>query len=50
MITESGYRELFAPSVDAGILKASDLAGYRGHQVFIKNAAHVHQLPIRYAT
>lgn len=31
------YRELFGPSVDAGILKASDLAGYRGHQVFIKN-------------
>ncbi len=35
------YRELFAPSVDAKILKPSDLAGYRGHQVFITNAAHV---------
>lgn len=35
------YRELFAPSVDAKLLKPSDLAGYRGHQVFIRNAAHV---------
>ena len=35
------YRELFAPSVTAGILKAQDLAGYRGHPVYIRNAAHV---------
>jgi fido (protein-threonine AMPylation protein) len=35
------YRELFGPSVTAGILKAQDLAGYRGHQVYIRNAAHV---------
>lgn len=35
------YRELFAPSVTAGILTAQDLAGYRGHQVYIRNAAHV---------
>jgi Fic family protein len=35
------YRQLFAPSVDAGILRPADLAGYRGHQVFIRNAAHV---------
>jgi fido (protein-threonine AMPylation protein) len=35
------YRELFAPSVAAGLLRAQDLAGYRGHQVFIRNAAHV---------
>lgn len=35
------YRELFAPSVDARLLKPSDLAGYRSHQVFIRNAAHV---------
>lgn len=35
------YRELFSPSVDAKILSAADLAGYRGHQVFIKNAKHV---------
>ena len=35
------YRELFAPSVSAGILKTQDLAGYRGHPVYIRNAAHV---------
>lgn len=35
------YRELFAPSVTAGLLKAQDLAGYRGHQVYIRNSAHV---------
>lgn len=34
------YRELFAPSVVAGILKASDLAGYRNHQVYIGNSKH----------
>ncbi len=35
------YRELFAPSVTAGILKASDLAGYRSHQVYIGGSMHV---------
>ncbi|MEP7255933.1 MAG: Fic family protein [Ferruginibacter sp.] len=35
------YRELFAPSVTAGILKASDLAGYRSHLVYISNSMHV---------
>ena len=35
------YRELFAPSVTAGILPASDLAGYRNHAVFISNSMHV---------
>ena len=35
------YRALFAPSVQAGILKPEHLAGYRGHQVFIRNAEHV---------
>jgi fido (protein-threonine AMPylation protein) len=35
------YRELFDPSVAAGILKASDLAGYRSHQVYIGNSQHV---------
>jgi len=34
------YRELFAPSVTAGILKASDLAGYRNELVFIKGSLH----------
>ncbi len=35
------YRELFAPSVEAGILKASDLAGYRNQPVFIRRSMHV---------
>ena len=34
------YRELFAPSVTAGILKASDLAGYRNGSVYIKGSLH----------
>ena len=35
------YRELFAPSVAVGILKPSDLAGYRNHQVYIGGSKHV---------
>jgi hypothetical protein len=35
------YREMFAPSVTAGILKASDLAGYRNQPVFIRRSKHV---------
>jgi hypothetical protein len=35
------YRELFAPSVTAGILKAGDLAGYRDKPVYISNSQHV---------
>ena len=35
------YRELFAPSVGAGLLKSSDLAGYRRGQVFIRGSMHV---------
>lgn len=35
------YRELFAPSVTSGILKASDLAGYRNDQVYIGQSKHV---------
>lgn len=34
------YRELFGPSVGAGILTAGDLAGYRNRPVFIKNSMH----------
>lgn len=34
------YRELFGPSITAGILKASDLAGYRNHQVYIGGSMH----------
>ncbi len=35
------YRELFSPSVRAGILTTSDLAGYRNEPVYIRNARHV---------
>lgn len=35
------YRQLFDPSVAAGILKPADLAGYRNHQVYIGNSKHV---------
>lgn len=34
------YRELFAPSVSVGLLKASDLAGYRTSQVYIRSSMH----------
>jgi Fic family protein len=37
----SWYRALFSPSVTIGILKASDLAGWRNDQVFIRGALHV---------
>ena len=35
------YRQLFDPSVTAGILKAGDLAGYRSHQVYIGGSKHM---------
>jgi hypothetical protein len=35
------YRALFSPSVIAGLLKPSDLAGWRNDQVFIRGAMHV---------
>lgn len=35
------YRELFGPSVTAGILTPSDLAGYRGNPVYIRRSMHV---------
>lgn len=35
------YRELFAPSVAAGILSARDLAGYRSGPVYIRQSMHV---------
>ena len=35
------YRELFAPSVNAGIVKAADLAGYRNGTVIIRRSMHV---------
>ena len=40
------YRELFAPSVTAGLLRASDLAGYRNGQVYIKGSKHIPLNPI----
>lgn len=35
------YREMFGPSVTAGILKPVDLAGYRSGPVFIRRSVHV---------
>lgn len=35
------YREMFGPSVAAGILKPADLAGYRSGPVFIRQSVHV---------
>lgn len=35
------YRQLFRPSVNAGMISVEDLAGYRNDQVFIRNADHV---------
>jgi hypothetical protein len=35
------YREMFAPSVTAGLLQVSDLAGYRNSPVFIRKSMHV---------
>ena len=32
--------QLFEPCIRAGIVKASDLVGYRRHQVYIKNSMH----------
>ncbi len=39
------YRNLFAPSVTAGILKASQLAGYRFSPVYIRQSQHVPMSP-----
>jgi fido (protein-threonine AMPylation protein) len=35
------YREMFTPSVTAGLLRQTDLAGYRNGPVFIRNSKHV---------
>jgi Fic family protein len=35
------YRKLFAPSVAAGLLRPSDLAGYRNGPVYIRESKHV---------
>lgn len=38
---QTWYRELFAPSVQAQLTKASALAGYRNSQVYISGSRHV---------
>ncbi len=35
------YRAMFSPAVAAGLIKSSDLAGYRSHQVYISQSKHV---------
>lgn len=35
------YRELFGPSVQAGILRPQDLAGYRSGPIYIRHSSHV---------
>jgi fido (protein-threonine AMPylation protein) len=35
------YREMFAPSIIAGLLRPADLAGYRSGQVYIRQSKHV---------
>jgi hypothetical protein len=35
------YREMFAPSVMAGLLRPADLAGYRNAPVYIRHSMHV---------
>jgi hypothetical protein len=35
------YREMFAPSVKAGLLTPADLSGYRNGQVYIRRSMHV---------
>ena len=35
------YREMFGPSVTAGILRPADLAGYRNGPVYIRQSMHV---------
>lgn len=35
------YRELFGPGVTAGLVKPSDLAGYRNGAVFIRKSMHI---------
>jgi hypothetical protein len=37
----SWYRELFGPSITAGIVTAADLAGYRNGAVYIRRSMHV---------
>lgn len=38
---QTWYGEMFVPCVDAGIIKPSDLAGYRNGMVYIRRSMHV---------
>ena len=38
---QNWHFQLFEPCIRAGIIKASDLVGYRTHQVYIRNSMHV---------
>lgn len=38
---QSWHFQLFEPCIRAGIIKASDLVGYRTHQAYIRNSMHV---------
>ena len=38
---QSWHFQLFEPCIRAGIIKASDLIGYRTHQVYIRNSMYV---------
>ena len=40
-INQDWYRELFQPSVTAGLIPASALAGYRNGPVFLRGSRHV---------
>ena len=44
------YRELFAPSVTAGLLKAANLAGYRNGRSTYAARATSRSTPRRFAT
>jgi len=35
------YRQMFSPSVTAGLLRPADLAGYRSNPVYIRRSMHV---------
>ena len=35
------HSEMFMPCVTAGIIKPSDIVGYRSHQVYIRNSMHI---------
>lgn len=39
------YREMFAPSVSAGLLRPADLAGYRNGPVYIRRSMHIPPSP-----